>query len=303
MSKKGHGKQPETSSKKQSSAASQKGKRARKRKSEKQLKSQSIRPLVDIVLPFYGEIGLARQTIAHVPEACGDIPYQLILVDNGTPNNLGRELFAELDNSVIKHWLKINQGYPGGVNAGAHRGSAPLIFVLTSDVFMEPGSIAEAVKEMDDPEIGVVGCKLLFSEGTPHGQFDTVQHAGICFNLAAKPFHIFMSWSKDHPKVNQRREMAAVTGAALLTRRNLFMKTGGFSMEYGGGTFEDMEYCFAIRLLGKKVIYSPKVVGYHYVGGSIIQGAHKSGFNLTRNEAVFRSRVSGAIAWDEWRYW
>jgi len=168
---------------------------------------------------------------------------------------------------------------------------------------MEPGTIAEAVKEMDDPEIGVVGCKLIFPEGTPHGQANTIQHAGICFNLAAKPFHIFLGWPKDHPKPNQRREMVAVTGAAFMTRRNLWQRIGGFNMEYGGGTFEDMEYCFVVQGLGKSVVYAPKVVGTHYVGGSIVHGAQRQGFNLIRNESIFRSRTMGAIAWDEWRYW
>jgi len=227
----------------------------------------------------------------------------LIVVDNGTPNEKGRELFNELDESTVKHWLKQNQGYPGAVNAGVNRGSAPLIFILTSDVVMEPGAIAEAVKEMDNPEVGVVGCKLIFPEGTPHGQAHTTQHAGICFNLAAKSFHIFLGWSKDHPKVNQRREMAAVTGAALMTRRNLWQKIGGLNMEYGGGTFEDLEYCFLIQALGKKVVYAPQVVGTHYVGGSIVQGAQKHGFALSKNESIFNSRIMGAIAWDEWRYW
>ena len=168
---------------------------------------------------------------------------------------------------------------------------------------MEPGSIEEAVKEMDDPSIGVVGCKLIFPEGSPRGQAGKVQHAGLATNLAADVFHIFIGWSADHPKVNTRREMNAITGAAFMTRRNLFMQAGGLNTMYGRGTFEDVEYCAKMRMLEKKVVYAPTVAGVHYVGGSIDEGANEGGFALKQNQSLYMAQMAGAVTWDEWRYW
>jgi len=258
------------------------------------------------VIPFFGEVELAKKAIGSVPDACGDIAYNLIIVDNGSPGGIGRDLFEHLEQEEVdfkKIWLKQNQGYPGGVNAGVHAGDAPLVFLLTADVIMDPGSIAAAAQEMDDPEVGLIGCKLLFPKGSPHGQEGKVQHAGMAMDLAGNIFHIFIGWSADHPKVNIKRDMFAMTGAAFMTRRQIFMKVGGMSTLYGRGTYEDMEYCLHIRAAGKKVRYVPEVSGTHHVGGSIAFGSNPAGFALDQNRSLFQARMAWAFEWDEWRYW
>lgn len=282
-----------------------KSKRKKQRKSQSS-KEKKSRALVDVVVPFFGEIELAKKAIASIPDACGDIAYNLIVVDNGSPDGLGRDLFEHLEQEEVdfkKIWLKQNQGYPGGVNAGVHAGSAPLIFLLTADVVMDSNSIVAAVQEMDDPEVGIIGCKLCFQDGSPHGQAGKVQHAGLAMNLGGEVFHIFIGWSTDHPKVNTKRDMFAITGAAFMTRRQIFMKLGGMDTAYGTGTFEDVEYCLRIRAAGKKVRYVPKASGTHHVGGSIAFGANPKGFALAQNRSLFQSRMSWAFEWDEWRYW
>jgi len=281
-----------------------------KKKSRTRQRSQSSNTkqpsLVDVVVPFFGEISLAKEAIRSVPAACGDIAYNLIVVDNGSPGDMGRDLFDQLEQEEVdfkKIWLKQNQGYPGGVNAGVHAGSAPLVFILTADVVMDENSIKAAVQEMDDPEVGIVGCKLCFPEGSPHGQAGKIQHAGLAMNLPGNVFHIFIGWSPDHPKVNIKRDMFAITGAAFMTRRNLFLKLGGMNTMYGAGTFEDVEYCIHVRNVGKKVRYLPAASGTHHVGGSTAYGANPNGFALAQNQSLFQARMGWAFEWDEWRYW
>jgi GT2 family glycosyltransferase len=72
---------------------------------------------------------------------------------------------------------------------------------------------------------------------------------------------------------------------------------------YGTGTYEDVEYCFTVRQLGKHVLYVPTAWGYHFVGGSIRQGAGPRGFNLSMNRMMFRGRWAGMLSWDEWQRW
>lgn len=277
--------------------------KSKSRRHQRSRSSKTVMTLVDIIVPFHGQIDLLRKAVESIPAAIGEIPHKVILVDDSTPDQLGREYFSELDNSYRKIWLKENMGFPGAVNAGVNAGSSPLIFILSSDVEMDPGSIVEAVREMDDPEIAVVGCKLLFAENTQHGHPGKVQHAGMAFSLTSDPKHIFIGWSADHPKVNLRRELSIVTGAAFMTRRNLLMRVGGLNTIYGKGTYEDMEYCLAMGSLGKKVIYAPKVSGTHVVGASVGKGDNPISFSLQNNHNLFLSRMSPLIKWDEWRIW
>ena len=301
-----------------------KRKKTRKKKSQYQKKPEQrqIKPkhLIDIVMPIFGEFALAARAIKRVQAACAPLQgheYRLIVVDNGTPDWISQDeqkkitpetmaepIIEQIRGQDLFYRLEQNIGYPGGVNDAVSKGRSPLILILTADVFMEPGSINEMVRAMDNGDLGVCGPKLLFPTEieSPHGPGGTIQHAGLAFNIQGKPYHVFIGWSADHPKANIRRDVAAVTGACFMTRRNLWNQIGGFDTRYGLGTFEDLDYCFAIRSGGKGVYYIPEAVGYHLVNGARLQGANQSGFNLPMNEVIFRGKWAHMLAWDEWRY-
>jgi GT2 family glycosyltransferase len=274
--------------------------------------------LVDIIMPVFGEWAMLEKAIQSVEQACLGLEegYRIIVVDNGTPpwsNDQGQTILPGEQAGGTRDLLRPqdgffrleeNQGYPGAINLGVSKGSSPLILIWTADVVMQPGSITEVVKVLDDPKVGVAGVKLLFPiDESPHGPPGMVQHAGIAFDIEGSPYHIFIGWRSDHPKVNKQREVAAVTGALLMTRRSLFEGLGGFQTIYGKGTYEDMDYCFACREQDYKVIYCPTAWGYHYVGGSIRHGAGKSGFALHVNATIFKGRWTHMLQWDEWMYW
>lgn len=273
--------------------------------------------LVDIVMPIFGEWNLAERALGYVASAALNLPegYRLIVVDNGTPewtNSAGEAVTPDLQALAVRKTLRqgdiffrieTNQGYPNGVNMAVARGHAPLILILTADVYMEPGSITRMVQALDNPAVGVVGPLLIFPEGTQAGPAGRVQHAGISFDIRGKPIHQFIGWTPDNPRVLKGCEVQAVTGACFLTRRSLWRHIGGFAEIYGKGTFEDIDYCFGVRATGAKVLYLPEARGYHFVGGSFQAGASKGtgGFNLPMNEAIFRGRWGHILAWDEWR--
>ena len=299
-----------------------KKKRTRKRSNVKRQtsKKQGVpKTLLDIIMPVFGEWAMLERAIASVDKACFGIEggYRVFVVDNGTPEWKNEEgiILSPKDQAmgvleVLRPQdqfirLEQNVGYPGAINHALGKGSSPLVLIWTADVVMTLGSITEMVRVIDDPDVGVVGAKLLFpTDESPHGPPGMIQHAGIALNIEGFPFHVYMGWPPDHPKVNIQREVMAVTGAVFLTRREMFAQTGGFNTEYGLGTFEDMDFCFTAKhQMGKKVVYCPTAWGYHYVGGSIKKGANQSGFNLSLNSTVFRGRWAGTLQWDEWKYW
>ncbi len=283
-----------------------------------QTKEHQSKPLIDIILPVYGEWALAQEAIKSIEVGTQGLSdkYRLIVVDNGTPaftTNDGITITPEAQAKDLKELLRTqdafvrledNRGFPGGVNEGVKRGKAPLVMILSSDIVLIEGAIAAMVREMDDPSVGMLGIKLLFPE--PESKFGppgTIQHAGHSINIAGQVTHIFIGWSRKHPKVNKRREMVSVTGAVFMTRRALWNKIGGLSEDYGKGTYEDIDYCFNVHAHGQKVVYTPYAEAYHMVGGSINHGAEKEGFNLSVNEQIFKGRWINQLAWDAWRYW
>lgn len=274
--------------------------------------------LVDIIVPVYGEWAMAEQAIASIPLACEGMndTYRVIVVDNGTPlwhDSTGAAIAPDEQAHGLKNKLRkedlflrldTNMGYPGALNHGVARGVSPVIVILTADVIAGQGSITNAVRTLDDPKVGVVGALLTFpTDESPHGPPGKVQHAGLAFNMKGDPYHVFIGWSPTNDRVNQRRNMQAVTGAFFATRRELWTKVGGMDAVYGAGTFEDIDYCFKVRTIGEReVVFEPSMRGTHYVGGSIKRGAGRQGFNLPLNQTVFRGRWARALQWDEWRW-
>lgn len=277
-------------------------------------KHKPVKPgyTLDIIIPVYGQADLLSKCIAALPEAAGDVPYRLILVDDCGPEQeqLGHVYRSLNGNSkVIRN--RQNSGFARTVNAGVASGNAPFILLLNSDCILQPGAIPAMLREFDKPEVGIVGAKLLFGDNRWQQQ-GKVQHAGLCRNIQGQLVHVNLGWSADHPKVNQRREMQMVTGACLMTRRKVWERVtaeyrrygdptqGALNEVYDRGCYEDCEFCLATRVQGYKVIYQPEAVGLHYVGASVT--ANNGAFPLGRNSMIFGARCAHLVEFDEWRY-
>lgn len=279
------------------------------KRKHKQIK---VEYLVDIVIPVYGQAELLSKCLEALPEAASGTPYRLIIVDDCGPEQeqLGQVYRSLNGNSkVIRN--RQNSGFARTVNAGVASGVSPHILLLNSDCILQPGAILAMLKEFDDPQVGIVGAKLLFGDNRWQQQ-GRIQHAGLCRNIQGQLVHVNLGWAADHPKVNQRREMQMVTGACLMTRRDVWGKVwseyrkfgdpsaGALNEVYDKGSYEDVEYCLATKAQGYKVIYTPEAVGLHYVGASIM-GANQA-YPLGRNSMIFGARCGHLVEYDEYKF-
>jgi GT2 family glycosyltransferase len=264
--------------------------------------------LVDIITPVYGSPNLLMGAIASILLHPTNIPWHWWIIDDFTPEELDRALLIDIYKEASKDPridVLLNQknlGFAGSNNAAAQQGSAPYILMLNSDVRVTDTWLQPMVEEMETHfKTGVVGAKLLFfpevhepfRDGVDPRPAGRVQHAGVAFNILRQPFHIQIGWRRDNPRLNKRKSIQAVTGAALLTRRNLWEKTGGLELVYDKGNFEDVEYCLRVKDMGFEVVYRPDVVIYHYAGGS------GNSMTAMRNSQIFHMRCSNVVMPDE----
>ncbi len=284
---------------------------------------------LDIVIPVYGRPDLLRECLKSVEVNCVGVNYQLIVVDDQSPNQAEMEPIYSTLNGTLKRLVRHpqNMGFSATCNDGAAQGSAPAILFLNTDIVLQTGAVRAMLDTLwrDDlppamiaPQtgpVGIVGPKLLFPEDStdPARPAGKIQHAGMGFNLAGQPVHFNIAWSPDHPKVGMLRGVQAVTGACLMTRREVWRTVteayraagdpsgGGFNLVYGRGTYEDLEYCFAARSHGFRVVYEPRAVGYHHVGASAI--ADGQGYPLQRNDSIFKARCGHLMLYDEWLWY
>ena len=208
-----------------------------------------------------------------------------------------------METSEVPYVNSEEHGFAATCNLGASYGQASEILFLNSDILIEdPNWLIILESELTHPEVGVVGPKLLYFLSTEKEHWNIrppgkIQHAGVAFDFLNRPYHMFQGWHPEHPKVNRRMKVNAVTGACLLTKRELFEKLGGFSTAYTIGNFEDIEYCLRVRASGHSIIYTPDTFLYHYAGGS--SNIETASFN----EILFHQRCKEMLVYDEYRYY
>lgn len=271
----------------------------------KQHKSSATPKLVSIIIAVMGRFDLLDKCLNSIPKAAGNISYQVILVDNNSPKEEAQPFYSNRDDFVLIR-NRENVGFPKACNQGARRSTSPLLFFLNSDVILEENALDYLVRDLDDPNIAVSGMLLKFPEYAdglnqdvrPSGK---VQHVGMETNIHGNWIHVFVGWDADNPKVLNMRDTYAVTGAALLTRRKLFMDLGGFQEGYGLGTYEDVDFCMSVREKGYNIVVNTKAVGTHYTGATAEH--YRIGYPKDQNRLLFLSRWANKLQWTEYQRW
>lgn len=143
---------------------------------------------------------------------------------------------------------------------------------INSDIELHKVWLDPAVELMQaNPKIGAVGIKLVFPPDERNEV--NIQHCGGLYDANHMPFHRYLGWREDHPRVNKTEPVSWVTGAALLTRKSLFDQLGGFDESYGRGYFDDPDYCERVKQAGYTIWYCAEASATHFVGQSMGEAA------------------------------
>jgi hypothetical protein len=222
------------------------------------------RPRVTAVVPFRDGAALTRQLLGSLDRYDPGVPLELLLVSNGSVEPETEALIGSLANRpdcrVVRWDHPFNYSILNNVAAAQARGA--YLLLLNNDVeALHDGWLAELVAQAQRPEVGAVGCRLLFPDGR-------LQHAGVVLGPTGFAVHPFwhlptdLAWSP-FGLPDTVREYSAVTAACLLMRRQVFEQVGGFdpSLVVSGG---DVDLCLRVRRAGYRVLYTPRATLRHH---------------------------------------
>ncbi|MGA9865078.1 MAG: glycosyltransferase, partial [Acetobacteraceae bacterium] len=186
--------------------------------------------------------------------------------------------------------------YSAANNFAAHKTEAEFLCLLNDDVApVTPDWLDAMLGHFADPEVGAVGAKLLYENGT-------VQHGGIIMGLAGLAEHANRGLPRDAPGYAHRavlsQEMSAATGACLLTRRTAYLEVGGLDESFPIA-FNDVDFCLRLREAGHRIVFCAEAELTHYESLSL--GHHFSGerAELEREEVRrMRRRWARVVAAD-----
>jgi GT2 family glycosyltransferase len=242
---------------------------------------------LSIIVPVFNKWELTEQCLRslhkHTPP---DV--EVMVVDNAsldaTPtvcSVLGERLFPGQFHYIR---LERNANFGPACTLGAERASAQYLFFLNNDTILTQNWLPPLLTALEDDQgLGAVGPLLLYPGA------DRVQHAGVLFHPGIQVSHALERVSLTSPLVRKRRSFQAITGAALMMRKDLFQDCGGFHSAYANG-LEDLDLCCRIREKGLRLTVVPESVIYHIAS----QSAGRFD-NERRNYSIFLARCASSV--------
>ena len=222
-------------------------------------------PTVTIIIPTRDRLDLLCPCIESLRRET-DYPLDrldIVVVDNGSVDDetidwlASREAIGEL--RIIHAPIPFN--YPILNNIAAQTSTADVLILLNNDTeVQDPDWLRGLVGYVMQPDVGAVGPMLLYDDGT-------IQHAGVVLSVGGVAAHAHCGIVHDAPGAlgfaQRTREVAAVTGACLAMRRDVFEQIGGLDPGLPVA-FNDVMLCLTAIDHGYRNLYVHDVWVRHY---------------------------------------
>jgi GT2 family glycosyltransferase len=236
-------------------------------------------PLVSILIPTRDHVKLLKACIDGLEQRTAYRTFEILILDNDSKDPETLDYLARSPHRVLRYphpfdFVRIN-------NFGAEHARGEYILFLNDDtVALEPDWLESMLEHAQRPEVGAVGARLLFPSGE-------LQHAGSVVGIQGKAAHAFWGFPGDHPGyydfARVVRNYSAVTGACLMTRKDVWQEVGGFDEAFAL-SYNDVDLCLRIRERGYWIIYTPYATLRHH------QSASRGPYDA-KIDAVFEQRL------------
>lgn len=213
-----------------------------------------------IIINWNGKEYLRNCLDSTFKQSYGD--FKVVLVDNGSIDG-SVEFVRENYPGVEIIALDENYGFAKGNNIGIKhvlwKDSPDYVLLLNNDIRIVQEDCLEKLVEVaeNDDEIGILGCKLVYPDGT-------VQHLGSKSTLSG----IYVLTDPEEVS-SEPYEVYDVMGAAFLIKKSVIDKIGLLDEGFSPFLCEETDYCIRARKAGylTKVVPTREVI--HYLNKSI----------------------------------
>lgn len=225
--------------------------------------------LVSIIIPTKDKVDILKRCVDSIIQKTTYKKYEIVIVDTGSSDPKTKKYYQKITkDSKIKiiYWSKKFNFSEVNNFAVDHSKGDYLLFLNNDTEVINPDWLDNMVEHIQSDEIGAVGAKLYFPD-------KTIQHSGVILGLgpdrvAGHPYY-HHSDGLGYFGINQLiRNYSAVTGACLLTKREIHHKIGGFDKNLAV-SFNDVDYCLKIRQKGYRIVYTPLSKLYHHESVSL----------------------------------
>jgi GT2 family glycosyltransferase/glycosyltransferase involved in cell wall biosynthesis len=218
-------------------------------------------PSIAIIIPTKNHWDLVETLLRSLKQTTYR-NYKIYIVDNMSDEQETLDYLASLSHTVLRipnpgssfSFAHIN-------NRAVEKVAEDYVLFLNNDTeVINPRWLSQMMGWARLPGAGAVGARLIYHDGR-------VQHGGVVVGLRCG-FTAFRGLSVEEPGylgyAKVTRNCSAVTAAAMLTPRDLFIKLGGFDEEAFAISYNDVDYCLRLQDAGLRSVYCAEAELYHH---------------------------------------
>lgn len=222
-------------------------------------------PKVSIVIPTRDRADLLERCLGSVFDVTTHTNFEVVIVDNGSREVATSELFERWEKRAAGRLkvIRVDEefNFPLLINRGVAASDGALIMMLNNDTeVLTPSWLDEMAGYSLQPEVGAVGCKLLYPDAT-------IQHAGVVLMRGRVAGHGHLGYPGSAPgyfgRLLASSNYAAVTAACLMIRRAVFDEVGGMD-ECLKVAFNDVDFCLRVLATGRRNVCLGHVTLLHH---------------------------------------
>jgi len=242
------------------------------------------RPLVSVLIPTRDGLPFLRNCLSSLMSRTSYANYDVLVADNGSEEEAMADYlaFEEKEGRLRVISCPGPFNFPALNNRLAQEAKGEVLLLLNNDTeVLSPGWMEAMLEHALRKEVGAVGAKLLYRDGT-------IQHAGVVLGIGGgvaghshKYFSKYTHGTNGH--IDLIRNYSAVTGACLMMRKKVYEEVGGLDAEHLPRAFNDVDLCLKLREKGYLIVYTPYAVFYHHESAS--RGFVVEGFEI---DAILR---------------
>ncbi len=237
---------------------------------------------VAVVILNWNGADMLRQYLPNVLEHSANLA-EVVVADNASTDDslqLLRENFPQVKLIVLDQ----NWGFAEGYNKALQQVEAEYYVLLNSDVEVTANWLAPLLNYMDS-HTDVAACQPKLHAMADRDSFEYAGGCGGFLDRYGYPFcrgRMFDTVEKDFGQYDTLCDVLWATGACLFIRSADYWTCGGLD----GRLFahcEEIDLCWRLRLMGRRIVCLPQSVVFHLGGGTLPKGSPMKTFLNFRN--------------------
>lgn len=246
--------------------------------------------LVSIITVNFNQPRVTEDLFASIAAIKIDIPFELIVVDNGSNENyVPRWQIAYPEFTFIRS--ETNLGFAGGNNVGIKAAKGDCLFLVNNDTEFTQGLVEALADTLDKhPSTAIVSPKIHYFTDK-----EIIQYAGFTkMNFFTCRNSCIGLHEKDNGQFDKASGPTAFAhGAAMLVRTTALAKAGlmaeNFFLYY-----EEMDWCERFKRAGYAIEVNMQALIYHKESISVGKNSMLKEYFMNRNRILFiRRNASG----------